>query len=445
MHFERQPKGFTRNARDRMQSTRSFAARYSVPTRTFVILPLIAALLAGCGERSVLTPGGRSGVVPAGALAPVRYRQLFSFPDSPGICYDGAWPQGSLLAVNAQLYGTTWAGGASDDGTVFAIDTNGQNERVLHSFSGGGDYGGGPEAGLTSRGNVLYGTTPDGGRFGSGTVFSLDTLGETFKTLHNFGGTLDGATPQAPLVISNGVLYGTTIGGGFHGKGTVFSVRVADNQERVIYSFGGTPDGSAPQSAVLIMNGTLYGTTPTGGANNDGTVFAVDVSSGKERVLYSFSGYDGQEPKSALLSWNGKFYGTTTNGGAYLYYGTVFSVDPNGGNEQTIHSFGNGSDGQYPSAPLISAGKILYGTTLGGGAFGSSSYGGGTVFSLNPETRKEHVLHSFGNDVDGAIPSGAVLDLNGRFYGATVVGGLYSGFCVTSAETSNGTVYALHP
>ena len=130
-------------------------------------------------------------------------------------------------------------------------------------------YGGGPEAGLATQGNVLYGTTPDGGTFGSGrsgagTVFSLNTLGTTFKILHNFGSMFDGASPQAPLVISNGVLYGTTTEGRFHGKGTVFSVRIADNQERVIYSFGGTPDGSAPQGAVLVMNGTLYGTTPGG-------------------------------------------------------------------------------------------------------------------------------------------------------------------------------------
>ena len=420
-----------------------------MPTRMSVIFPLIAALLAGCGERSAPMPLGSSNAA-ATAARPVGYRQLFSFPNSPGICYDGAWPQGSLVAVSGQLYGTTWAGGSSDDGVVFAIDTNGQEERVLHSFSGGGGYGGGPEAGLATQGNVLYGTTPDGGTFGSGrsgagTVFSLNTLGTTFKILHNFGSMFDGASPQAPLVISNGVLYGTTTEGGFHGKGTVFSVRIADNQERVIYSFGGTPDGSAPQGAVLVMNGTLYGTTPTGGTHNDGTVFAVDISSGQERLLYNFSGYDGQEPNSALLSWNGKFYGTTTNGGNYLYYGTVFSMDPNGGNEHTLHSFGNGNDGQYPSAPLISSGKLLYGTTVGGGAFGYTAYGGGTVFSLNPATRKEHILHSFGDDVDGAIPSGTVLDLNGQLYGVTLVGGLYAGFCVTSAETSNGTIYELHP
>lgn len=86
---------------------------------------------------------------------------------------------------------------------------------------------------MAPGGNELYGTTPDGGRFGSGAVFSVDTEGTAFNVIHNLGGTLDGASPQASLTIANGTLYGTTTEGGTHGKGIVFSVRIADHQERV--------------------------------------------------------------------------------------------------------------------------------------------------------------------------------------------------------------------
>jgi uncharacterized repeat protein (TIGR03803 family) len=69
------------------------------------------------------------------------------------------------------FYGTTVNGGASGFGTIFKLDTSG-NETVLHSFTGGD--GAGPYAGLIvdNVGN-LYGTTFAGGAVGYGTVFTF--------------------------------------------------------------------------------------------------------------------------------------------------------------------------------------------------------------------------------------------------------------------------------
>ena len=86
---------------------------------------------------------------------------------------DGAEPE-SLLIFDAQgnLYGTTFFGGAFNQGTVFELTPSGQ-ETVLYNFTGGTD-GAHPQAALLfdAQGN-LYGTTAAGGASGQGTVFKL--------------------------------------------------------------------------------------------------------------------------------------------------------------------------------------------------------------------------------------------------------------------------------
>lgn len=127
---------------------------------------------------------------------------------------DGREPFGGLVRDPAgNLYGTTAGGGAFGNGTVFKLDTTGK-EIVLHSFTSGAD-GSSPDAGLIrdSAGN-LYGATTSGGAFGNGTVFKLNTTGEE-TVLHSFTGGADGGQPFAGLVRdAAGNLYGTTAGGG---------------------------------------------------------------------------------------------------------------------------------------------------------------------------------------------------------------------------------------
>jgi uncharacterized repeat protein (TIGR03803 family) len=64
----------------------------------------------------------------------------------------------------------------------------------------------------------------------------------------------------------------------------------------------------------------------------------------------------------------------------------------------TLHSFGAGTDGSFPWAPLLYVKGTLYGTTSAGG-----TYGKGTIFSMSL-TGAETVLHSFGYEFDGATP-----------------------------------------
>jgi uncharacterized repeat protein (TIGR03803 family) len=346
-------------------------------------------------------------------------------------------------------------------------------ERLLHTFTGGDAWG--PVGALIADGaGNLYGTTRFGGNYscssGCGTVFKLapdGSGGYTESILYSFqGGASDGENPYAGLLLdSGGNLYGTTLGGGGGGFGTVF--KLAPNgsggyAESILYSFnGGTGDGSTPYAG-LIMDGAgnLYGTTELAGSNTGGTVFrlAPNGSGGYfESILYSFNGStgDGAGPYSGVIMDSaGNLYGTTVDGGSNSSClggcGTVFKLTPNGSGgyvESVLYSFNGGaSDGANPYAGLLMDGSgKLYGTTRGGGALsngGSSGYG--TVFELAPNGSggyTESVLYILpGIGEGGGAPyAGLTMDSAGNLYGTATEGG--------SSDCSDGcsTVFKLAP
>jgi uncharacterized repeat protein (TIGR03803 family) len=292
---------------------------------------------------------------------------------------DGADPFSDLANVSGTLYGTTCCGGTHNGGTVFSVTTTG-TERVLHNFGKGID-GNSPEAGLLDIGGTLWGTTVIGGLYGCGTLYSITTGGNE-KVQWNFGYYKDGCNPYGRLAVVNNVAYGTTWDGGAYGYGTVFSVSASG--ENVLYSFGKPGDGRNPSGALIGVGGKLYGTTNAGGSKcpkigGCGTVFSL-TPSGNENVLHSFSSgaVDGKYPQSDLINVGGTLYGTTAEGGQYHSYGTIFSITT-GGSEKLLHSFGLGHDGRTPLSALIYKNGYLVSTTLGGGV-----YADGTVFSFMP-------------------------------------------------------------
>jgi uncharacterized repeat protein (TIGR03803 family) len=145
---------------------------------------------------------------------------FYSFKDA----HDGAHPFASLINVKGTLYGNTFYGGQESNGTVFSITTGG-TETVLHYFRRGVHDGTHPYGNLVNVNGTLYGTTFVGGTSGQGTIFSITPSGKE-TVLHSFTGQPgDGANPHAGLVNVNGTLYGTTEFGGTNGNGTVFSIR----------------------------------------------------------------------------------------------------------------------------------------------------------------------------------------------------------------------------
>lgn len=318
---------------------------------------------------------------------------------------DGSDPVASLLALDGTLYGTTFGTSGSGKcsgygcGTVFVVSASGK-ARVLYRFKGKTD-GYSPVGGLVALNGDLFGTTFGGGSsngcsgYGCGTVVEVSTSG-TERVLYRFKGGKDGSWPYSNLIAVNGVLYGTTFSGGTgcggYGCGTIFEVNTSGT-ERVLYDFKDSPDGANPQAGLIALNGTLYGTTSEGGISgcnpSCGTVFAVSTS-GKERVLYRFKHEpDGDTPLAGLAAVNGALYGTTSAGGSRcdsdsLGCGTVFKITTSG-TESVLYRFKGGKDGLWPRAGLIMLSGSLYGTTYyGGNSTACGLPGCGTIFRVSP-------------------------------------------------------------
>ncbi len=394
---------------------------------------------------------------------------LHSFAGPPS---DGAFPFGGLLRDAAgNLYGTTLS-------SVFKLDPAG-NETVLSRLGIGtvpGVFGpGDPYAALVMdpAGN-LYGTSRDGGAFGLGTVFKLDTSG-TLTVLHSFTGA-DGGEPYAGVVLdAAGNLYGTgSSAAAFGVLGTVFKVDTAGNFT-VLHFFTGS-DGCGPSGGVIMdAAGNLYGTAGGCGAFGQGAVFKLDPL-GNATVLYSFKGgntggSDGSGPTGGLImDAAGNLYGTTVVGGGFDTSGTcgsqtgvggcgtVFKLDPSG-NETVLYSFKGGSDGAFPF-PLgdgrlaRDAAGNLYGTTLEGSPGTCTGrnqvvVGCGTVFKLDP-AGNETILYSFTGGGDGAFPyAGLVMDTTGNLYGTAssflALGGFGTVFKLTVQTLQPPTITSMSP
>jgi uncharacterized repeat protein (TIGR03803 family) len=362
---------------------------------------------------------------------------------------DGKYPYGSLTRdAKGNLYGTTYFGGASGAGTVFRLGKTGK-QKVLHSFTGGKD-GGYPVAGviMDAAGN-LYGTTLQGGDFGAGTVFKVDTTGHE-TVLYTFTGAYDGAFPYAGLMMdAAGNLYGTASSGGFPPyTGLVFKLDTTGH-ETVLYYFMNKGDGAYPLAGVIMdANGNVYGTTYYGGTSGAGTVFKVD-GAGTETVLYSFTGgNDGSNPVAGVtMDGKGNLYGTTEFGGSSpdcgpLGCGVVFKLDTTN-KETVLHTFGGaGGEGANPTAGLLLDAKgNLYGTTEYGGG---GSNGAGMAFKLD-KTGKETKLEVFTGGTDGGFPyAGLIRDSAGNLYGTGQLGGNLSD-CTNNISNGCGVVFKITP
>ncbi len=272
----------------------------------------------------------------------------------------------------------------------------GANFTILRSFTNSdGAY---PQAGLILSGNILYGTASQGGSLGDGTIFKMNTDGTGFTNVYSFPGLVngtnaDGANPLAGLVLSGNTLYGTANGGGsesgFVNFGTVFAVNTNGLGFTTLHNFAGGSDGANPQAGLVLSNNTLYGTTTAGGNDGNGTLFKVGTDGLHYTNLYSFTATDPD---------------TSTN-----------------------------TDGADPQAGLVLSGGTLYGTAQYGG-----NSGNGTIFAISTNGTRFTNLYSFsglyfGTNSDGALPLAGLILSGNTLYGTASYGG----------SLGNGTVFSI--
>jgi uncharacterized repeat protein (TIGR03803 family) len=326
-----------------------------------------------------------------------------------------------------------------------AAVANASATTIIYSFQGGADgFYADTDLALDPAGN-LYGTTVQGGDFGSGTVWRLHPNGDgswTHTVLYSFTGGTDGAEPYKGVTLDGaGNLYGTAVtgGGGACEGGCGVAYRLANAggtwTETVIHPFTGGDDGSGPGARLTLDdNGTVYGMAPTGGTFGAGTIY--EMKPGKRgytfKVIHPFTGgADGAGGSAgALVLHGGNLYGAATSGGSDGE-GTVYALTrkPNGGWAfHLLYAFQDQPDGGFPYGGLtFDALGNIYGTTYYAGANDV-----GAVYELSPHKAgwNERLLYSF-RGYDGASPIGNVsFDGAGNIYGTASSGGSPAGFGV---------------
>ena len=355
---------------------------------------------------------------------------MYSFVGNAG----GSNPEAGVIRdAKGNLYGTVAGEGEPNGlgyGIVYKLDPTGY-ETVLHRFSGGAD-GTGIYSGVIGDGaGNLYGTATSGGSATFGLVYKINQDGQ--KTLlYDFPGASDGANPQFGVIGDGaGNLYGSTPSGGTADAGTVFKIDFTGH-ETLLYSFTGLSDGGEPGAVTLDGAGNLYGTTNSGGLDH-GVVYKLNPS-GQETVLYSFTGgMDGGEPQGSVIrDLEGNLYGTTGNGGN-KQSGVVFKLTPDGV-ETVLYNFTGGRDGWEPIGGLTRGPSgNLYGTTPIGG-----NNGVGVVYEVDA-LGHETVIHSFMGGLDGIQPlSNVTFDAASNLYGTTSNGGQFHSGTVYKID-KNGT------
>jgi uncharacterized repeat protein (TIGR03803 family) len=265
------------------------------------------------------------------------------------------------------------------------------------------------------------------------------------STLASFTGT-NGSLPEAGLVMdSRGNLYGTTDSGGASSDGTVFELAHGSGTIGTLASFNGI-NGKSPMYSGVVMDGSgnLYGTTAYGGASNDGTVFELAQGSGTISTLASVSGGFSLYPEWGVIrDSSGNLYGITygTEIIGSTIGQTVFELAQGSGTITTLATF-PGAASASGSLLLDSSGN-LHGATQYGGTPGAPAYG--TLFELGQGSGTITTLYTFNGSVGRyAAPNGGlIMDSSGNLYGTTAGEGAFNVGSVFELAAGSGTITTL--
>jgi uncharacterized repeat protein (TIGR03803 family) len=338
---------------------------------------------------------------------------------------DGYGPSSSVVqGPDGNIYGTTGSGGRESQGTFFRLTPSGTITDLYNFCSEAkcADGWGPDSAPVVGTDGNLYGVVQGGGTGQLGTFYRMTLDGE-FTTLYTFCPTrpcTGGGAPTGIILGADGNFYGTTDGGGnASGSGTIFSISPT-GEFKLLYTFCSlTPnclDGAqAFYPPILGSDGNLYGVTWGGGSLGGGALYEL-TPSGTYTVLYNFCGTDSCSgigaPYYVVRDNNGNFFGTTEYSAAGRGYGSVFEFTSTN-QLLVLHNFDDWNDWPYTGLTIANDGNVY-------GVFGFDTKAGGSIFTITPAGVYSRIYSFFGTAVPPVGPLFQGTD--GSFYGVTPYG-----------------------
>lgn len=385
---------------------------------------------------------------------------------------NGGWSDhsGLIELPDGRLLGVHQTGGWYNRGTLFTFHPVKKEYRIIHHFSG--SYGSGPGIPILHKSGKIYGTG-GGGAHNDGIIYEFDLKSNKFKKLYDFNQLTTGQYSAGLCLATDGYLYGSTRQRGANQSyGSIFRFDPRNNSYQHIMYFNGTNGAGSLAPMIQASNGMLYGTTDGGGAGNpQGVLFELNPSNLSYRIAVDIDHRHGTGVRAMPWELNGRILCTTDQWGAWNA-GTMFEYNPSTRSDRVIMQlnyfgtgvdywggftkadngrwYGAGSGGTNSGAGLIceylphldtvrvikrfdsfqhgrfvdyrlikASNEKLYFCTRRGGLENE-----GTMLEFDPKTEELNKVLDFGASTFGADPQqGVVLASDGKLYGLTDEGG----------------------
>lgn len=389
--------------------------------RFFLVCYLISCVLNLHSQNEIWGTTIQGGVFNSGTIFKVDSNGNNLNTELSFFRYEGKHPQYSIPCEcnNGKLYGLTESGGNYNYGVLFEYDPSLDQYTKLFNFKD--SLGTSPRGSLicTTNGD-LYGITYSGGAFNDGVLFSYDPVLNIYTKKIDFQDTLTGKNPSGSLVqLPNGMLYGVAESGGSGGLGVIFEYSIVNNILNKLKDLNNfNLEGASPNGGLThASNGKLYGITSGGGSNAVGVLFEFDLTLNSYLKKVDFSSSTGSFPLSQLIEINGSLYGTTVSSD-----GSIYEYNP----QTNVYS----RKTSFPGSSQVSKGRSPFGKLVSannGKIYGLTKYGGlnrdGILFEYNTLNNQFTKKFDFNSQTTGAEPLGGLLFSNGKLFGLTSVGG----------------------